>query len=65
MRSAVLIPSAPLLGLLADEASPQAAYWAGGIIVAAMAVPLFALWWPSLGRAAAEEPLIETAAAGD
>jgi MFS family permease len=65
MRSLVLIPCAPLLGLLADEASPQAAYWAGGIIVVTLALPLFALWWPSLGRTAADEPLIEAAVAGD
>ncbi len=65
MRSAVLIPSAPLLGLLADEASPAAAYWTGGIIVAALALPLFALWWPSLGRAPAEEAVLEGAVAGE
>jgi len=49
IRSAVLIPSAPLLGLLADEASDAAAYWAGGIIVAAAALPLMLLWLPHLG----------------
>ncbi len=54
-RSLVLIPSAPLLGLLADEASNTAAYWAGAIIVAGLGAPLLALWLPHLVRG--EPPL--------
>jgi MFS family permease len=65
VRSAVLVPVAPLLGLLADEVSPEAAYFAGAALVAALAVPLFALWWPTLGRSPGREPVPEgTAAAG-
>jgi MFS family permease len=61
-RSMILIPSAPLLGLLADEASASAAYWAGGIIVAAAGLPLLLLWLPHLaGRE--ERALAETAPA--
>jgi MFS family permease len=44
IRSAVLIPSAPLLGLLADNVSYQAAYLAGGLIVGLIGVPLFIAW---------------------
>jgi hypothetical protein len=64
MRSAVLVPIAPMLGLLADQVSPEAAYWAGGIIVAVLAVPLFALWWPTLGRAPEREALPDAVSAG-
>lgn len=64
VRSAVLVPIAPLLGLLADQVSPEAAYWTGGILVAALAVPLFALWWPTLGRAPEREPVADGASAG-
>jgi predicted MFS family arabinose efflux permease len=49
MRSAVLIPSAPLLGLLADNASLQTSFAAGGIIIAAAGLPLLLLWLPHLG----------------
>jgi len=62
MRSAVLIPSAPLLGLLADEASPSTAYWTGGIIVAVVGIPLLALWLPSMGRNKEPDPAVESAA---
>jgi MFS family permease len=44
IRSAVLIPSAPLLGLLADEVSHQAAYFAGGTIVVVFGLPLMVAW---------------------
>lgn len=56
IRSVVLIPSAPLLGLLADEASTSAAFAAGGIIVAAVGLPLLLLWLPAVGRGRIEEP---------
>jgi len=49
MRSAVLIPSAPLLGLLADNASLRTSFAAGGIIIAAAGLPLLLLWLPLLG----------------
>jgi predicted MFS family arabinose efflux permease len=62
MRSVVLIPTAPLLGLLADEVSSQAAYLAGGAIVAGLSIPLFALWWPSFGRR--RDVLAEAASTG-
>lgn len=55
VRSMVLIPSAPLLGALADE-SLSVAFAAGGIIVAVLGVPLLAAWTPYLGREKAGEP---------
>lgn len=60
IRSAVLIPSAPLLGLLADEVSDQAAYLVGGLIVAVVGLPMLIAWRPHLraGREV-EEPLAE------
>ena len=61
MRSMVLIPSAPLLGLLADEASQSAAFLAGGVIIAAAAIPLFLLWLPFLGGSRDEEYALEPA----
>ncbi len=65
VRSMVLIPSAPLLGALADE-SLRAAFAAGGIIVAVLGVPLLAAWTPYLGREKAGEPAgAEPVAAGD
>ena len=57
IRSFVLIPSAPLLGLLADQASDSAAYWAGGIIVAVFGVPLLLLWLPHLGGREERRPV--------
>ena len=51
VRSAVLMPSAPLLGQLADRVSLTATYWAGGAMVAALSLPLLALWSPLLLRA--------------
>jgi MFS-type transporter involved in bile tolerance (Atg22 family) len=62
IRSFVLIPSAPLLGLLADKVSDQAAFWAGGIIVAALGLPLVLLWLPHLGGRT-ERAVVEVAAA--
>ena len=59
IRSAVLIPSAPLMGLLADEASYSAAYWAGGIMVAGLALPLLVLWLPYTAPRRLSEPLLE------
>ena len=60
IRAAVLIPSAPLLGILADEASISASYWAGGALIAALALPILVLWAPHLLRerqpAATPEP---------
>ncbi|MDO8614569.1 MAG: MFS transporter [Dehalococcoidia bacterium] len=58
-RSAVLIPSAPLLGLLADEASTSAAFAAGGIIIAVLGLPLMLLWLPHLRGAGQEERALE------
>jgi predicted MFS family arabinose efflux permease len=50
IRAAVLIPSAPLLGLLADEVSLTATYWAGGALIVALALPILVLWSPLLLR---------------
>ena len=50
IRAAVLIPSAPLLGVLADEVSLTATYWAGGALIAALALPILVLWSPILRR---------------
>jgi MFS family permease len=62
IRSAVLIPSAPLMGLLADKVSYQAAYLTGGAIVAVLGLPLLIAWLPHLtsGRMST---LIEVASA--
>lgn len=61
-RSAVLVPSAPLLGQLADRASLKASYWTGGALVAALSLPLLALWSPLLLRAGETEEVPEPAA---
>jgi len=61
-RSAVLVPSAPLLGQLADRASLKATYWAGGALVAALSLPLLALWSPLLRRSGEAEEVPEPAA---
>jgi MFS family permease len=50
IRSVVLVPSAPLLGMLAERVSLTAAYWAGGTLVAVLGLPLLALWSPHLLR---------------
>jgi MFS family permease len=63
IRSVVLIPSAPLLGLLADNVSYQAAYIAGGAIVAILVIPLAIAWLPHLSgqpdRSVPEGVLVE------
>jgi len=56
VRSFVLIPSAPLMGVLSDEVSSTAPFWAGGILVAALSLPLLALWLPLMTRKDATEP---------
>jgi predicted MFS family arabinose efflux permease len=56
VRSFVLIPSAPLMGVLADEVSSTAPFWAGAILVAALSLPILALWLPLMGRKAEREP---------
>ena len=61
VRSLILIPSAPLLGLLADRVSTSAAYWAGGIIIAVLGLPLLLLWMPSFRSGGDLEPVAETA----
>jgi len=61
-RSAVLVPSAPLLGQLADRASLKASYWTGGALVAALSLPLLALWSPLLLRTGETEEALEPAA---
>jgi hypothetical protein len=60
-RSAILIPSAPLLGALAEE-SLTAAFVAGAAMVAALALPLMLAWAPRLSRSeGAERVAMETA----
>lgn len=58
VRAFVLIPTAPLMGVLADEVSTTAPYWAGGIMVAAFSLPLLILWLPLLGRKEPREPAV-------
>lgn len=62
IRALVLVPTAPLLGLLADRASLSAAYWAGGLIIVVLAVPLLALWSPLLLREREQPPAAEPVA---
>jgi MFS family permease len=50
VRSAILIPTAPLLGQLAEE-SLRSAFLVGGVIVAAIALPLMIAFSPHLARA--------------
>ncbi len=56
--SLVLVPSAPLLGTLADQVSLSAAFWAGGAIIGAGGLIVIPLWF----RLPQREP--EVAAAG-
>jgi MFS family permease len=56
IRSAVLIPSAPLFGLLAERVDLWAAFAAGGVVIGVLSVPILILWMPHLsGR---EEELV-------
>lgn len=64
VRSMVLIPSAPLLGALADV-SLGASFAAGGIIVAVLGLPLLVLWTRYLDRAESEPMAAEPVPAGD
>lgn len=65
VRAFVLIPSAPLMGVLADDVSTTAPYWAGGIMVAALSLPLLILWTPFMrGRLAEPQPREEPAVIG-
>jgi MFS family permease len=61
IRAAVLIPAAPLLGLLADEASLAASFWAGGAMIAVLGLPLLILWSPFLLREGEPAPAPEAA----
>ncbi len=64
VRAFVLIPSAPLMGLLADHVSTTAPFWAGGIMVGAFSLPLLLLWLPHMGRQGGRElPAAEPAGA--
>ena len=63
IRAAVLIPAAPLLGLLADEVSLAASFWAGGAMIAVLGLPLLALWSPHLLRDRQPAPAPEAAPA--
>jgi MFS family permease len=65
IRSMVLIPSAPLMGLLAESADLRAAFAAGGLIVAVASLPLMALWAPYLGKRAAETKPVSVSAQAD
>jgi MFS family permease len=56
VRSFVLIPSAPLMGVLADDVSTTAPFWAGAVLVAALSLPLLVLWLPLMGRKEETEP---------
>ena len=64
-RSFVLIPTAPLMGVLADDVSTTAPYWAGAIMVAALSLPLLVLWLPLMERKRPRgEVLVEPAGVG-
>ena len=58
VRSFVLIPCAPLMGVLADEVSSTAPFWAGAILVAALSLPLLALWSPLMERKMPRDPAV-------
>jgi MFS family permease len=62
-RSAILIPSAPLLGALAEE-SLTAAFVAGAAMTAALALPLMIAWAPRLARAEGGERVAVEAVGG-
>jgi predicted MFS family arabinose efflux permease len=61
-RSAFLIPCAPLLGEL-SKTSLEAAFLAGGLLVAAISVPLMIAWLPQLARGERREPVLAEQAA--
>ena len=63
IRSAVLIPVAPLMGALAEE-SLSTAFVAGGILVGVLSVPLMLAWMPYLGRSPRHTPELAGAASG-
>lgn len=58
VRSLVIIPAAPLFGVIADEASVQTTLLAHGALVAALGLPLLALWTPHIGAGAEREQVI-------
>lgn len=67
IRLVVLIPSAPVMGALAQE-SLAAGFAAGAIIIAVLGLPLMALWSPHLDRGHLEpepEPEAVAVAGGD
>lgn len=55
VRSIVLIPSAPVMGALA-QSSLSGGFAAGGIIIAVLGLPLMALWTPHLDRSVEGPP---------
>ena len=61
-RSAVLIPAAPLLGVLAEQSSLSTSFWAGAVLMAALTLPLLILWSPLLLRERGPPPAPEAAA---
>ena len=62
-RSFVLIPAAPLMGVLADEVSTTAPYWAGAIMVAGLSLPILLLWLPLMERKGPREDEVAQPAA--
>jgi MFS family permease len=61
-RSFVLIPSAPLMGILADDVSTTAPYWAGALMVAALSLPLLVLWLPLMQSKRRSDAVVAEAA---
>jgi hypothetical protein len=57
-RSFVLIPSAPIMGVLADDVSSTAPFWAGAIMVAALSLPILLLWLPFMERKPPREAVL-------
>ncbi len=60
--SMILVPTAPLLGALADQVSLAAAFWAGAAIIAAGALIVLPLWFRLPQRQ--PEPALAEAEAG-
>lgn len=54
IRSMVLIPAAPLLGLMADQVSLQASFAATAAAITVLGLPLMALWLPHLAHRGAD-----------